>query len=536
MARFADVFIAICIVIIAMSVGAIVWLQTDLGLFAGIATALGLLLTVLSGHFHFSRQRDRALTDRQIDELARRTSVVAGEIAAIERRLYALETAHRRPSQDVAPIAEEVELLGALVKQIAESMADLDLRVDAQAGEAAALAARLPAVAPPAPAPVVRATEPAPVPRPAPVVPAAKAAQRSPLVPERFAALGEAGYLKLVSEAVEAERVELALQPVVMLPQRKPRFYEAFGRLKTERGDTLTAAEYLPLAERHGLAARVDHMVLTRSVAVLRRLAARNAEIGLIAPLSPASLIDSRFFREFIAHMEENRELVPILSFGFNARTFMAMGPVELDGLRQLQDLGLRFALDRVESLAIDGRVLNERGVRQVKVSTEVLFGVHKSADIHPQDLATLLQRHAIDLIVQDVEIEAHVLDLLDYSVRYAQGNLFAPARPVRADALLPEPVAATARTPATGATGAGPRSTPTRPTPPAPPTAEALRPLGVIERRPAAGPGATPGQVPPPPKPLDEETPERRESLLRDVLRRVDPRGARTRHLVSNG
>lgn len=533
MARFADAFIAICIVIIAMSVGAIVWLQTDLGLFAGIATTFGLVLAVLSGHFHFSRRRDRAFTDRQIDELARRTSVVAGEIAAIERRLYALETTHRRPAQDLVPISEEVELLGTLVKQIAESMADLDLRLEAQAGETAALATRLPkpAPAPVAAEPVAAAPEPAVVPRP--VIAAAKPAQpRSPLVPERFAALGEAGYLKLIEDAIAQERVELALQPIVMLPQRKPRFYEAFGRLKTDRGDTLTAAEYLPMAERHGLAARIDNMVLTRAVAVLKRLAARNSDVGLIASISPASLIDSRFFREFVGFMELNRELVPILSFAFNARTFNAMGPVELDGLRQLHDLGFRFALDRVESLTLDGRVLNERGVRQVKISTEVMFGVQKSADIHPQDLATLLQRHAIELIVSDVEIEAHVLDLLDYSVRYAQGNLFAPPRPVRAEALQPEPISTASGRPAVTTPPPGPRTTPSRPTPPAPATAEVLRPLGKIERRPAPGASA----VPPPPKTLEEETPERRESLLRDVLRRVDPRTARTRNLVGNG
>jgi cyclic-di-GMP phosphodiesterase TipF (flagellum assembly factor) len=56
--------------------------------------------------------------------------------------------------------------------------------------------------------------------------------------------------------------------------------------------------------------------------------------------------------------------------------------------------------------------------------------------DIHPADLSDLLGRFGIDLIVDRIEHERSVIDLLDYDVRYGQGSLFSPPRPVRAEAL----------------------------------------------------------------------------------------------------
>ena len=54
------------------------------------------------------------------------------------------------------------------------------------------------------------------------------------------------------------------------------------------------------------------------------------------------------------------------------------------------------------------------------------------TSDIHPSDLSDLLGRFGIDLIAERIEGERAVVDLLDYDVRFGQGFLFAPPRPLR--------------------------------------------------------------------------------------------------------
>ena len=86
----------------------------------------------------------------------------------------------------------------------------------------------------------------------------------------------------------------------------------------------------------------------------------------------------------------------------------------------------------------MEPRDLGERGFRFVKVPATLLLGQASapSADIHPADLSDLLGRFGISLIAEHIEAEAQVVDLLEYDVRFGQGFLFSPPRPVRQKAL----------------------------------------------------------------------------------------------------
>src|SRR5262249_12068863 len=58
------------------------------------------------------------------------------------------------------------------------------------------------------------------------------------------------------------------------------------------------------------------------------------------------------------------------------------------------------------------------------------------AADIHPADFSDLLGRFGVDLIAEKIESEGIVVDLLDFDVRFGQGFLFSPPRPVRTEVL----------------------------------------------------------------------------------------------------
>ena len=57
----------------------------------------------------------------------------------------------------------------------------------------------------------------------------------------------------MVAAALDANRIDLYLQPIVTLPQRKVRYYEALTRLRTEAGEVLPASAFLAHAEAAGL-------------------------------------------------------------------------------------------------------------------------------------------------------------------------------------------------------------------------------------------------------------------------------------------
>jgi cyclic-di-GMP phosphodiesterase TipF (flagellum assembly factor) len=241
-----------------------------------------------------------------------------------------------------------------------------------------------------------------------------------------------------IRNAVEANRIDLYLQPIVSLPQRKVRYYEAMSRLRFDNGNIVLPTDFLEFAESAGLVPRIDNLLLFRCVQVVRRLVAKNREIGLFCNTSTATLTDPEYFPQYSEFLQANRAIASSLILEFSQRMVREMGPAAFDNLATLAQFGFRFSLDRLTDLRIEPRELAERNFRFVKIPAALLLnrGVHFGGDIHAADFSDLLGRFGIDLIAEKIESEGMVVDLLDYDVRFGQGFLFSPPRPVRPEAL----------------------------------------------------------------------------------------------------
>ena len=155
----------------------------------------------------------------------------------------------------------------------------------------------------------------------------------------------------ILSAALDANRIELYLQPIVSLPQRKVRYYEALTRLRDESGELLLPADFLAIAEDAGLMPRIDNLLLFRCVQVVRRLIAKNREIGVFCNISGKTLLDPEFFPQLSEFMQANRALAPSLVLEFSQDAFREMGPMEYESLAALAELGFRFSLDQPRRL-----------------------------------------------------------------------------------------------------------------------------------------------------------------------------------------
>jgi len=440
MVRISAIFIAACMVLIAGSIGVVVYLRFGFTGAESALVALGLLTALAVYNAIAARKHDRAEASTQLANLARGSGDLARQLAEFGRRLSAMEgkvdTVIDRALATAQPLAAEIEELSTLVKELADSVAAHDAALSAKrqppaaaaetpAGANGAAIAAAPDSAIAAPAALAGAV--------APAVPAAPAERKI----AAFADLDRDGIIAAIARAIDASKIELYLQPVVTLPQRKVRYYEALSRLKADNGDLVAAGDFLPYAEAGSLMPKLDQLSALRCVQVVRRLLLKNREIGLFCNLSGAALTDSGF-PKFLEFMEANRAIAPSLVFEFTQSAVRAMGPIEHESLAALAERGFRFSIDNLSDLRVEARELNQRGFRFVKAPATLLFnrvGV-ASTDIHPADFSDLLGRFGIDLIAECIENETTVVDLLDYDVRFGQGFLFSPPRPVRAEAL----------------------------------------------------------------------------------------------------
>ncbi|MET4118922.1 cyclic-di-GMP phosphodiesterase TipF (flagellum assembly factor) [Bradyrhizobium sp. JR1.5] len=442
MIRISTIFIAICMVLVAASLGLVLYAVAGISGTESAIVALTALTFLILYNAVSMRLRDRSDVGGQIADLSRGTADLARQVAEFGRRLATIEariaSSNSANSDRIQAVVGEINELGGLVRQLATTVSAHE---DLMAGNAPL----------PAPAPVARqeqdasldltapfeeersaAPPPAPAPTPRPAAPAIQTQSANPV--QTANGRNQTQLLATLRNAIDENRIDIFLQPMVTLPQRKVRFYEAVTRLRDERDQLVAAEEFISIAEASGLIGRIDNMVMLRCVQVLRRLMVRNKEVGVFCNVAASTLGNSTTFAQYLDFLEANRALAPSLVLEFKQSTFRNLGPAETENLAALAQCGFRFSIDHVTDLRIEPRELADRGVRFIKVPASLLLDPRQASasDIHPSDLSDLLGRFGIDLIAERIEGERAVIDLLDYDVRFGQGFLFAPPRPLR--------------------------------------------------------------------------------------------------------
>ncbi len=315
MVRISAIFIALCMALIAASLGVVLYLRFGLSASDSALVSLGVLTALAIYNAVAGRKRDRAEVSDQVSNLARGSGDLARQVGEFGRRLSMMESKFEsvvdRAMSTAQPLAAEIEELSRLVKQLAESVAAHDAALGgadiddhgAQAAVAEAMAGR-------------------------PADTAAASGAPSTRKIAAFSGLDRDAIIGFVRSAIEAQRIDLYLQPIVTLPQRKVRYYEAMSRLNAGNGEIVAAGDFLSYAEAGSLLPKLDHLSVLRCVQVVRRLLLKNRDIGLFCNLAAATLTDAGF-PQFLEFMEANRAIAPSLVFEFTQSAVRGMGPIE---------------------------------------------------------------------------------------------------------------------------------------------------------------------------------------------------------------
>ena len=381
---------------------ALVLPRTVPGIDAGMAVMLGAVVLIGSALLHevFARQEEEGKLVEEVQDLRAGHGEVMGELTRAREEVgniyKAIESMTgkggrgKELEEDVGKVMAEVKMLQGLVEQLT-SASD-----DSPPDEVTTLE-RI--------ATEDESTD---------VVPAA-------LEPD------DATIVHLVRDGIAKDRVDLVLQPVVSLPQRKRKFYEAYTRIRDEAGETITPGQYIAIAEREGIVTALDNLMLFRCVQQLRNRQGRDGKYGFFCNISPHTLADTKFFNDFIVFMTENSSLAQDLIFEFSHATIANQDDEIRHQLSRLAALGFRFSLDQVSSLNLDYGALAEQHFKFIKIDAETMLRElpQPTTDIDLQDFKKVLERQGIDLVVEKIETEDVLLDILDFHVDFGQGYLF---------------------------------------------------------------------------------------------------------------
>lgn len=383
---------------LAMTVGAFLW-RAGLGAGAGAAAGVGTLGLLTAAHALIVGRSQRAALKKEIDQVREAHRLLADAMESTQGALTELAQAIETGAlTSTEALSGEVRMLETLIQQMSESIDEHMSR---------------PAAANPY---------------------EARHQQQSNAL------------LATIHEALSENRVDLYLQPVVSLPQRRTIFYESFTRLRAADDRVMMPAEYLSVAEGEGLVPAIDNLLLFRCAQIVRRLARQDRKVGVFCNVALSSLGDETFFPQFLDFLNENRDLNQALIFELGQATFDARGAVEARNMAKLADLGFRFSIDKVQTLDLDFADLQRSDVKFMKVAADLLIeqlldmdaasALPSLRDISAADFAGLTRRYGIELIAEKCESERQIVDILELDVGMGQGHLFGEPRAIKEDVL----------------------------------------------------------------------------------------------------
>ena len=343
-------------------------------------------------------------------------------------------------SQKIAGTRHEVFALKQILADVNRRLSDQDERLDMLQPDAVNGMTQPRPVAPAVkPAPQMK-TPPAPPPRAAnaPSAPPIRAvrpgqpAKPAPANPphvhdEEYKELSDVVVRELVNHAVRARTIDVFVQPIVRLPQRKVRYYEIFARVRARPGLYVPARRYMKLARENKAVNDIDTMLLIECLKTIRASAHIERAAPLFVNISGATLKNVIFMKRLLSFVAENRHLAPRLVFELPHTEYITLDAPLREILRGLGRLGCSVSLDHVGAMEFDVEDLQNHHVRFVKIGARTLMPYTRNdrtrADL--QKKKRMLETGGINLIVEKVENESDLLELLDFDIAYGQGHLF---------------------------------------------------------------------------------------------------------------
>lgn len=232
---------------------------------------------------------------------------------------------------------------------------------------------------------------------------------------------------ELLTHAVQSKNIEIFVQPIVRLPQRRVRFYEIYARVRARPGMYLPARRYMNLARQAALANEIDNILLTECLKTVQASAHVERAAPLFVNISGATLKNTVFMKRLLTFLASHRHLAPRLIFEISHADYKKLEPAPREILRGLGRLGCSVSFDHVENIDLDLAELQRFHVRFIKMEVQKILPYTRS-DRSRTDLQRQKRKwesNGVNLIVNKVETEADLLEILDFDISYGQGHLF---------------------------------------------------------------------------------------------------------------
>jgi len=243
-----------------------------------------------------------------------------------------------------------------------------------------------------------------------------------------------------LAQALDRNQIEAWFQPIVSLPGRKTRFFEAVAYLtEAPEGKAKHAAQSdegsdigRAIEPAYSSAPEIDRRMLLQSMRLLRELDRTGKHAGVIWRLHQTTLADTHAFAGIERILDANGALGGRLIARIDHRDYASLDAAQTDRLHRLREMGFTLAI---------GNCPDTRSAREAVKSNLFAIVIIDIARIVVDDgeerpihrVVARGQGHPeVEIIASGVSDEQQAMALIDQDILLAQGDFFSEPRPMR--------------------------------------------------------------------------------------------------------
>ncbi|MHB8258474.1 MAG: EAL domain-containing protein [Acidiferrobacterales bacterium] len=227
-----------------------------------------------------------------------------------------------------------------------------------------------------------------------------------------------------LQEAMSKERYQMLFQPLINLRGEPRQYYEAFVFLETGDGALVPAAQFMPAAEKAGLAAKVDRWVVQRAITALSKCARQQAHAELFIPLSQSAATDPMLLPAIAQHLKAMRLSPARLHFQVAGLAVKQQGAAMLHFLHQARKAGIGVVLDDYNPRLFTAQELAGIPADFIKINCALPECAEEAALRHAADNARSCSKQSVATRVEDMAVFTL---LWNCGLDYVQGESLSP-------------------------------------------------------------------------------------------------------------
>jgi EAL domain-containing protein (putative c-di-GMP-specific phosphodiesterase class I) len=238
-----------------------------------------------------------------------------------------------------------------------------------------------------------------------------------------------AAKLKTLRSELQAQKFDLAFQPVVSLDSRKVQHYEVLVRFEQPG----SPAERVSFAEQVGLVADLDTAIVDRAIRTIAESKATHPNLILAINLSGRSLESAIFRSQLDTLLRTRGDLRGRLLFEVTESAMIGDAREVAVFLQDLRSRGFRICLDDFGSGAMSLDYLKSFAVDFVKIDGKYVrdldLGPRHKALLH--GIAELTRKIGTSAIAEMIETEPQHSALREIGIGFGQGYLYGRPAPL---------------------------------------------------------------------------------------------------------